>query len=58
LIVTQQTSPSNDTASKARAKRNFSDASDERFYSDRTNRMMSPSDARDLGRVCNSLFEF
>ena len=37
---------------------NFSDASVERFYSVRINRMMSPSDADDLGLPCNSLFEF
>ena len=36
----------------------FSDASVERCYSVRINRMMSPSDAADLGRPCNSLFEF
>jgi len=29
----------------------------ERFYSVRMNLMMSPSDAVDLGRPCNSLFE-
>jgi len=28
------------------------------FYSVRLHRMMSPSDAVDLGRSCNSLFEF
>jgi len=37
---------------------NFSDASVERFYSVRINRMMKPSDAVDLGRPCNSLFDF
>jgi len=37
---------------------NFSDASVERFHSVRINRMMSPNDADDLGRPCNSLFEF
>jgi len=37
---------------------NFSDASVERFYSVTINRMMSPSNAVDLGRPCNSLFEF
>jgi len=36
----------------------FSDASVERCYSVRINRMMSPSNAADLGRPCNSLFEF
>jgi len=40
------------------ANGNFSDASVERFYSVRTNRMMSPSDAVDPGRPRNSLFEF
>jgi len=39
------------------ANGNFSDASVERFYSVRINRMISPSDAADLGRPCNSLFE-
>jgi len=39
-----------------KANRNFSDANVERFYSVRINRM-SPSDV-DLGRPCNSLFEF
>jgi len=28
------------------------------FFSVRINRMMSPSDAEDLGRSCNSLLEF
>jgi len=40
-----------------KANGNFSDASVERFYSVRINRM-SPSDADDLGRPRNSLFEF
>jgi len=40
------------------ANGNFSDVSLERFYSIRINCMMSPSDAGDLGRPCNSLFEF
>jgi len=43
---------------KMRANGNFSDASLKRFYSVRINRIMSPSDAVDLGRPCNSLFEF
>jgi len=44
----------------ARMKANgiFSDASVKRFYSVRINRMMSPSNAVNLGRPCNSLFEF
>jgi len=42
---------------RMKANGNFSDASVKRFYSVRTNRMMSPSDADDLGRPCNSLFE-
>jgi len=42
---------------KMRANGNFSDSSVERFYSVRINRI-SPSDAVDLGRPCNSLFEF
>jgi len=37
---------------------NFSDATGERFYSVRINRVMSPTDAVDLSRSCNSLFEF
>jgi len=37
---------------------NFSDANRERFYSVRIYRMMSPSNAVDLGRPYNSLFEF
>jgi len=37
---------------------NFSNASIERLYSVRINRMMSPSDAVDLGRHCNILFDF
>jgi len=41
-----------------KANGNSSDASVERFYSVRINRVMSPSDAVDLGRPCNSLFEF
>ena len=43
---------------RMKANGNFSDASVERFYSVRINRMMSPSDAVDLGRPCNSLFKF
>jgi len=43
---------------RIKANGNFSDASVERFYSVRTNRMISPSDANDLGRPGNSLFEF
>jgi len=42
---------------KMRANENFSNARVERFYSVRINRM-SPSDVVDLGRLCNSLFEF
>jgi len=38
---------------RMKANGNFSDASVERL-----NRMMSPSDAVDLGRPWNSLFEF
>jgi len=37
---------------------NFSDAWVERFYSVRINRTMSPSNAVDLDRPCNSLSEF
>jgi len=42
------------------ADEHFSDASVERFFvqSVRINRVMSPSDANDLGHPCNSLFEF
>jgi len=44
----------------ARIKANgkFCDTNVERFYSVRTNRMISPIDAGDLGHPCNSLFEF
>jgi len=42
---------------RMRANGNFSDASVERFYSVRINRMISPSDAVELGRPCNRLFE-
>jgi len=41
---------------RMKANGNFSDASVERHYSVRINRMMS--DDVDLGRPCNSLFEF
>jgi len=44
-------------SARMKANGNFSDASVERFYSVRINRM-SPSDADDLGRPRNSLFEF
>jgi len=40
-----------------KANGNFSNTSLERFYSVRINRM-SPSGAVDLGRPCNSFFEF
>jgi len=43
---------------RMKANGNFSDAIVERFYSIRINCMMSPSDAVDLGRPHNSLFEF
>jgi len=43
---------------RMKANGNFSDASVERFYSVTINRIMSPSNAVDLGRPCNSLFEF
>ena len=42
---------------RTKANGNLSNASLERFYSVRINRM-SPSDAVDLGRTCNSLLEF
>jgi len=41
-----------------KANGNVSDVSVERFYAVRINRIMSLSDAVDLGRPCNSLFEF
>jgi len=44
-----------------KARGNFSDASalfNGLIQSVRINRMMSPSDADDLGRPCNNLFEF
>jgi len=37
---------------------NFSDANVEWFYSVRINCMMSPSDAADMARLCNSPYEF
>jgi len=40
---------------RMKANGNFSDAGVERFHSVRINRMMSRSDAVDLGRHCNSL---
>jgi len=44
---------------RMKAKGNFSDAvSMGSVQSVRINRLMSPSDADDLGRPCNSLFEF
>jgi len=43
---------------KMRANGNFSDADVERLYPVRINRVMNPSDVVDLGRPCNSLFEF
>jgi len=43
---------------KMKANGNFSHAGVERFYSIRINRMMSPSNAVDLGRPGNSLFAF
>jgi len=43
---------------RMKANENFSDVSTGWFYSVRVNRMMSPNDAVDLGRPCNSLFEF
>ena len=44
---------------RMKANGNFSDANVESFIqSVRINRMISPSDADDLGRPCNSVFEF
>jgi len=43
---------------RMKANGNFSEANVERFYSVTINLMMSPSNAVDLGRPCNSLFEF
>jgi len=42
---------------RTNANGNFSDANVKRFYSVTINHM-SPSDAVNLGRPCNSLFEF
>jgi len=42
---------------RMKANGDFSNATLERFYSVRINRA-SPSGAVDLGRLCNSLFEF
>jgi len=41
-----------------KASGNFCDVGVEQFYSVKTNCMMSPSDAVDLGHPCNSQFEF
>jgi len=41
-----------------KANGNFNDANVEGFYSVRTHRMFNPTDANDLGRPCNSIFEF
>jgi len=43
---------------RMKATGNFNDASVGGFYSVRISRMMSPSDAFDPGRPCNSSFEF
>jgi len=43
---------------RMKANENLSDTSVERFYSVRINPMMSPSDAVDLDRPWNNLFEF
>jgi len=43
---------------RMKANGNFRDTGVERFYSVKINRMMSPSDAVDLGHPCNSPFEF
>jgi len=45
-------------SARMKANGNFSVASVEQLYSVRINRMMSPSDADDLGCRCNSLFKF
>ena len=58
LLLRNQRNSATIMAAKMRANGNFSDASVERFYSVRINRMMSLKDAADLGRPCNSLFEF
>jgi len=42
---------------RPKANGNFNDSSLERFYSVRISCVMSPNDAVDLGRPCNSLFE-
>jgi len=42
---------------RMKGNRNFSNAALERFYPVRINRT-NASDAVDLGRLCNSLFEF
>jgi len=45
-------------ADKLTANGNFSDTSVERFYSVTINRMMSPSDASDLGRPVTAYLTF
>jgi len=43
---------------RMKANGNFSDTIPEQLHSVKINRMISPSDAVDLGSPCNSLFEF
>jgi len=43
---------------RMKANGNFSDASFERLHSVKTNRMMSPSDAVDLGRPVTTYLNF
>ena len=58
LLLRNQRHRATTTPAKMEASENFSDESGERFYSVRINRMMSPIDSVNLGRPCNSLFQF
>jgi len=57
LLLRNQRHSATIMPARMKANGNFSDAN-ERFYSVRINRTMSLRDAIDLGRPCNSLFEF
>ena len=58
LLLHNITSQGNDNVSQNEIQWIFKGRNVERFYSVRTNRMIGPSDANDLGRPCNILLEF
>jgi len=58
LLLRNQRHSATVMPARMKATGKFNDASVGRFYSVRISRMMSPSDAIDLGRPCKSLFEF